>query len=118
MSERDIGERIRDAFDAVQKDAPPPFDAVWSAAEQQHHKARRRQATFGGIAAALVLVVVSFWLFNRPHSDDEYLIAESLLNETQWSAPSDTLMPIHEIDIYQEIPFLAEPTNPDEGLFL
>jgi hypothetical protein len=118
VSEKDPGNRIREVFAAVQKSAPPPFDAVWAAAELQLRKTRRRYTALGGIAAVLALVTISFWLLDEPKSGDEFLIADSLLNSTQWSAPSDALMPQHEFDIYRDVFFPMESTDLDEGSLL
>lgn len=120
MSENEFRDQIRDALAAVHQQEPPAFDDVWAAAELRHFKARRRYATVGGIAAAIaiVAVVAGYWSSQETAITDEYLIADSLLNKTQWSAPSDGLLPQHEIDIYQEVPFLMELTNLDEGPLL
>ena len=120
MSDSDIRDQLKEALGAVHEQEPPAFDAVWAAAESQHLKARRRYATFSGIAAvlAMVTVVAGLWSSEDTGMSDEYLIVDSLLNGTQWSAPSDALMPQHEFDIYQEVPFLMESTNLDEGSIL
>ena len=120
MSDNDIKEQLQDALGAVHKQAPPAFDDVWAAAERQHQQARRRYASFSGIAAtvAVVAIVAGLWSSQDAERPDDYLIAESLLNSTQWSAPSDTLMPQHEFDIYREIPSLMESTDPEEGTLL
>ena len=120
MSGNDIRDQLKDALAAVHQPEPPGFDEVWAAAELRHLKARRRYATIGGIAAALAMVAVGagFWSSRELATTDEYLIADSLLNGTQWSAPSDALMPQHQIDIYQGVPFLMESTNLNEGPLL
>jgi len=120
MSDNDIKDQLQDALAAVHRKAPPAFDDVWAAAEWQHQQARRRYATFSGIAAAVAIVAVAAGLWSSQDAErpDDYLIADSLLNSTHWSAPSDTLMPQHEFDIYREIPFLMESTDPEEGTLL
>ena len=120
MSDNDIRDQLKDALGAVHKQEPPAFDAVWAAAESQHLKDRRRYATFSGIAAAvaMVTVVAGLWSSEDAEMSDEYLIVDSLLNTTQWLAPSDVLMPQHEFDVYQEVPFLMESTNLNEGSLL
>jgi len=50
--------------------------------------------------------------------DDEYLIADALMNSTSWTAPSDSLMPQHQFDIYREIPFPDPSTISEEGSLL
>ncbi len=120
MSDNDIRDVLRNALEAVHKKDPADFDEVWRAAEQRHQRSRRRYATFSGIAAALamIMVVAGLWSSRQAGINDEYFIADSLLNSTQWSAPSDTLMPQYQIDIYQEIPFPMESTDLYEGTLL
>ena len=120
MSDNDTKRQLQDAMGVVHKQEPPDFDAVWTAAEAQHEQARQRYATFSGIAAvvAMFAIVAGLWSSRDAEVMDDYLIADSLLNTTQWSAPSDTLMPTHEFDIYQEIPFLIESTDLEEGTLL
>jgi hypothetical protein len=120
MNDNNIREQLQDAMGAIHKQAPPAFDDVWAAAEMQHQQARRRYATFSGVAAAvaMVAVVAGLWSSQDAERPDDYLIADSLLNSTLWLAPSDTLMPQHEFDIYREIPFLMESTDPEEGTLL
>lgn len=117
MSDNETGKHIRQAFDAMHEKAPP-FDELWTAAESQHRRERRRYAAFGSIAAAVAVVVITFMSTKDGEVNDEYLIADSLLNDTHWTAPSDVLLPQHSIDIYREVPFQLEPTNFDEGSLL
>ncbi len=118
MSDSEIRTRIRKAFDSMHKEAPPSFDAVWAAAEFRHWRERRRYAAVGGIAAVLAIIVVGLFSLQEAPVDDEFLIADALMNKTQWSAPSDMLLPQHQYDIYREVSFLVEPINFDEGSFL
>lgn len=120
MSNNELKNLHKDAFDGRQKHEAPAFDKVWAAAEQQYLEGRRLYATLSGIAAALaiVTVVAGLWSSEESTVSDEYLIADSLLNGTQWSAPSDALLPQHQIDIYREVPFLMDTTNLDEGSLL
>jgi len=120
MSDNDIEDVLRNAMGAVRKEEPPDFDDVWCAAEQRHRRSGRRYVTFSGIAAALAMiaVVAGLWSSQQAGINDEYLIADSLMNSTQWSAPSDALMPQHLIDIYQEFSFPMESTDLYEGPLL
>ena len=120
MSDNDIRDALQDALGAVHRQQPTAFDDVWSAAELRHQRAKRRYATFTGIAAALAMITVVAGLMSSQEArmTDEYLIADSLLNATQWTAPSDALMPQHQFDIYQEVPVLMESTDLDEGTLL
>lgn len=120
MTDNDIKERVKDAHGAVQRPEPPAFDKLWAAAESRQQNERRRYASFSGVAAALAIIaiVAGLWSSQETGTKDDYLITDSLLNTTRWSAPSDALMPAHEFDIYQEIPFLMESTDPEEGTLL
>jgi len=120
MSDDNIQNVLKDALSAAHQESPPTFDVVWTAAERRHRRSRRRYAAFGGIAAAAVMVAVvtGLWPSQETALTDEYLIADALLNATQWSAPSDALMPQHRYDVYREIPFLLESTELNEGSLL
>jgi hypothetical protein len=120
VNDSELKDRLKEAFGAQHRQEAPAFDKVWAAAGMQHDEARRLYATFTGIAAtlAIVAVVAALWSSEESAVSDEYLIADSLLNATQWSAPSDALMPQHEFDIYREVPFPMESTNTDEGSLL
>jgi hypothetical protein len=120
MNDRELRGRLKESLVAHQGQEPPAFDKVWSAAEMQYLEGRRLYAAFSGIAAvvAVVAVVAGLWSADEAMLADEFLIADSLLNETQWSAPSDALLPQHRFDIYREVPFPMELTNPDEGSLL
>lgn len=120
MSEKDLQQNVRRAFSALESQEPPKFDDVWAAAERKYGQSRRRYATLGGIAAAVAVVAIAmnFWQEQAPVADDEFLIADALMNGTGWLAPSDALMPEHQFDIYQEIPTLMESTDLQEGSLL
>jgi len=74
-------------------------------------------AAFAVIGSAALLVFTQ-WPNSRQITDDEYLTAEALLDATYWIAPSDVLMPQYQFDIYQDIPFLMESTDIQEGSLL
>ena len=120
MSDDELKHALGNAQGAAHKEETPDFDAVWAAAERQHDVARRRYAAFSGVAAALAIVaiVAGLWPAQQAGPTDDYLIADSLLNSTQWLAPSDALMPQHRYDIYQEILFPLESTDLNEGSLL
>ncbi len=118
MKENEIEPRIRRAFDAGPTKACPSFDVTWAAAEVRYRRERRRYAAFGGVAAILAVVVVGLSSIQESPLHDEFLIADAFLNSTQWSAPSDVLLPQHQYDLYRELPILVEPTDIDEGSLL
>ena len=117
MKEADIRRSLKPAFE--QEQATPGFDAMWTKAELAHDQ-QRKVRMFSGVAAVLAMVVIAatLWPSQQAELHDDYLIADALMNSTLWSAPSDSLMPEHQFDIYQEIPFLLESTNTLEGTLL
>lgn len=120
MSNREIETRLKKALAARSPAEPPDFDSVWSDALQRHRMQRRRYKVVSGIAATLaaVAIVVGTWPHSTPDAGDEFLIAEALMNQTGWTAPSDALLPQHQFDIYQELPSLLESTDIEEGSLL
>jgi len=120
MSDKNTREQLQKALAIAHAEQTPPFADVWAAAERRHEVSRKRYAGFAGIAAAIAIAVsaVGLWSANEAEMADEFLIADALMNSTQWSAPSDWLMPEHRFDIYQEIPLLIESTESQEGSLL
>lgn len=120
MKEADIRRSLKRAFDSEHVNDAPDFDEVWAKAEAAHRDSQRKVRLIGGVAAVLALAVIAatLWPSQQAELSDDYLIADALMNSTLWSAPSDALMPEHQFDIYQEIPFLIESTNSLEGTLL
>lgn len=98
-------------------DAAPPFAEVFAAAEKRVRSRRRRRFAGAGAAAVVALVALSLQP-DKQHDEFIYLDVEELAASTSWSAPSDSLLPKHQFDIYQEIPRLFESTEPDGGALL
>jgi hypothetical protein len=115
MSDNDIREALKGAYQAAER-KPPPFDAVWAGAEKRRRTRQRR--LYGGVAAAVAAVAVVAGLWTGQPAQDEFMIAEALLNDTSWVAPSDALMPEHQFDIYRDIPVPGESTISPEGSLL
>lgn len=120
MNDENIRKSIRPAFDEAESSEVPGFNEVWANAEVTLGDSSRRNRVLGGAAAAIVVMglVASLWPAQHPELSDDYLIVDALLNSTSWSAPSDSLMPEHQFDIYQEILFLNESTISQEGTLL
>ena len=120
MSDKSTRENLQEALAVVHAEQAPPFADVWAAAERRHAVARKRYAGIAGMAAAIAVAVAAFslWSANEVEMVDEFLIADALINSTQWSAPSDFLMPEHQFDIYQDMPLLMESTESQEGSLL
>ena len=124
-----MGEVINDEdtrMAAVCRQAMPPvgdvpdFDTVMTGAERRYRR-RRRQRTGYGAAAVLGALAVTTLLFvdrdERPPSADFVEIAE-LMNSTQWTAPSDVLLPRRDIDFYGELPTIPASTEAAQGALL
>jgi len=121
MDDRQIREEIKKAAEATQTVARiPSFEETWVVAEAEVARTTKPRRHFGGwlAAAAVVGLAVAMWPGQQTELSDDYMIADALLNSTSWSAPSDALLPEHQFDIYQEIPFLLESTNGQDGSLL
>jgi len=120
MSDKNTQEQLQKALTAVHAEQPPAFTKVWAAAERQDEVSRKRYATFAGVAAAVALAFSAFslWSANEAVEKDEFLIGSALMNSTLWSAPSDSLLLQHQFDIYQDVSFLIESTETEEGSLL
>jgi hypothetical protein len=113
---KDEDQSLREALQDEQQrmDAPAPdFAAVWAAAEAQ---ARPRHRFAAPVAVALIAIIAVTLLL--PDDDPTYVDVEELLTSTSWIAPSDTLLPQHQFDIFREIPRLIESTESADGALL
>jgi len=122
MNDSELKDLLQDAMRKVRPESPPAFDVAWAAAGARHRRSRR-YAALGGTAAAIALVAIVALVTGLPPGervppDDEYMIADALLNSTHWQAPSDALLPQYRDDIYGEIPPLMESTDINEGSLL
>lgn len=112
-------EQMRAALSQAQADKEarvvPAFGTTWAIAEKRVRARRRRHGMLAGSAAVLALA-----LFMLQPSEDEfyYINTTELLETTSWAAPSDSLMPEHQYDIYGEIPVLIESTETYGGALL
>ena len=108
--------------DAIRRDhpgdpAPPPFEATFLAAEERLARTRRRRTAVA--AAALVLAAGFAALYPTPTPDGiDSPLAEALMTSTSWTAPSDILLPRHEIDLYGELPSMELSTETEDGALL
>ena len=96
----------------------PEFQQIFGAAERQ--ASRRRKAQFAAVAATLS--ALAFGLLLTSEDEFTYVDMDELMATTQWSAPSDSLLPAHQFDIYRELPRLIESlpvsTDSNEGALL
>jgi hypothetical protein len=120
MNEDDIRKFLNPAFDEALRTDSPSFERVWANAETAYGYAQSRYRVFAGIAAtvAVLAIAAGLWPAKQAEPGDDYLIADAIMNTTLWFAPSDSLLPEHQFDIYREIPFLDESTNALEGTLL
>jgi len=130
MTERESTLRaaLRKAQAKHESDGIPDFDSVWAAAEREAGAALRRRGIFAGVAVVAAAVVLAVGVLpmnlsptNRlptKQQDLRYIDTDELLETTRWSAPSDSLLPEHQFDIYQEIPVLIESTETYGGALL
>ncbi|MGB5720905.1 MAG: hypothetical protein WBM34_09430 [Woeseiaceae bacterium] len=113
---------LRDAVRQAQAHAEPlpvtDFDQVWAAASDRVGSVRKRRVLLAGSAAVAVVLAIAFSL--RAPTENEWLYIDEyeLLETTGWSAPSDSLLPAHEFDIYQNVPVLIESTETYGGALL
>jgi hypothetical protein len=120
MTDSDIA--LRTAFlDAQARKASarvPDFQDVWAGANARAGTARNRQRAIVGSAVAAAVAAIAIGLL--PPTDDEwrYIDMGELLETTSWSAPSDSLLPEHQFDIYRDIPTLIESTEDYGGTLL
>ena len=115
MNEQELKRRLQQS---LPRGEAPPFDESWARAQIE---ARRPNRRYGFLAAAVALLAVTvglFWPSQEEIVTNDFLIAESILNSTRWTAPSDVLMPRHQFDIYREIPLPMESTDLNEGTLL
>jgi len=112
-----MGATLRQAQRFVDGQAPE-FEAVFGAAERQVRGRRKVQI----VAAAAAIAVLALSLFLT--SEDEFMFVDTdeLMATTQWTAPSDSLLPAHQFDIYLGLPRLIElppvSTESNEGALL
>jgi len=118
--EQRLASALKSSLDG--KDETPPFDAVFEAAERRHKDSKRQYVGLAGAAMVAAVAVAVVLMINAGAPTQEpmpkLLLVAELMDSTDWSAPSDVLLPTHEFDIYQELPVLLESTKPAEGALL
>ena len=115
-----VEDELRHARRGIPATDAPAFAKTFEAAEAQLDAERRRLYTSGAIAAVLALVAIGIALrMPGPATPDgAYRIGDALMTSTQWTAPSDALMPRHQFDIYQDLPTLPGSTESAQGTLL
>lgn len=102
----------------AEKGRAPDFDDAWAAALARAGAVRKRRGMLAGSVAAAAVAAVAFGLLAPPTHEWRYIDKADLLWTTNWSAPSDSLMPAHQFDIYQDVPVLIESTETYGGALL
>ncbi len=104
---------------SLRAQAPAPdFAATIDAATARLAAERRRRLGAGaGFAAAVAAIAVAVTLrMQAPDAvSDDFHIEEALLGSTHWTAPSDSLLPRREFDIYQDLPVMPGSTELQQG---
>jgi hypothetical protein len=111
-------QRLKAALACRERGAVPEFERTLATAQDRWRRQKQRRAGLGGIAAALLIAALWSVLALPERSTQDYLVAESLLATTYWTAPSDVLLPRYDIDIYRDLPDLMESTEVSEGALL
>lgn len=96
--------------------SPPSFETVFAAAKHALIGRRRMQAA--GLVAAIAMMAIALGLLSTGGNEITYVDLDELVATTNWSAPSDSLLPTHQFDLYREMPRLFESTDTDEGATL
>jgi hypothetical protein len=96
----------------------PDFDGVWAGASKRAKAPGSRRRVIVGSAVAAAVAAVAFGLLPQMNDDSRYVDVGDLLETTSWSAPSDSLLPEHQFDIYRDIPTLIESTEDYGGTLL
>lgn len=120
MTDLDVSlrEAVRDAQVNAESTQVPDFENVWAAASNRVRASRKRQRALAGSGAVAAVLAIAFGLYTPTEVELRYIDADELLETTGWSAPSDSLLPDYEFDIYQDIPVLIESTETDGGALL
>ena len=104
------------------RDAAPVsgFDETWLAAEARYLAEKRKFRTVAGVAVSLALIAIVIGMMppGGQQTLPEFELTTGLMNSTLWSAPSDSLMPVYPIDIYEDIPEIPVSTDLLEGALL
>lgn len=117
-SDTRLQEAVGKALAAAERLPAPEFDTVWAAAGARAGIARKRRLLLIGSAAVAAVAAIAF-VFHTPAGGEwRYVDRYQLLETTGWSAPSDSLLPDREFDIYQSVPVLIESTETYGGTLL
>jgi len=115
-----VEEELRKALRHTPDRRAPEFASVLQAAKERHARGAKHYRLVAAVAVIASVAVVT--MLQRPSREeaieDDFLIASSLLETTQWVAPSDVLLPQHQFDIYRDMPVFMRSTDAEEGTLL
>ena len=113
-----LRDAVREAQASAERGSAPPFDRVWAASSARAASARRRNFLLAGSATIAAALALAFGLQSPQQDEWRYIDETELFETTGWSAPSDSLLPTREFDIYQSVPVLIESTETYGGALL
>lgn len=106
-------------FGVVQILAKTRFRKLKSMLRLADERIATRSTRYRFVAAcAVAAITIAQWPQGDGAVEDEFLIAAALLETTQWTAPSDALLPQHQFDIYRDMPVSMGSTESEEGTLL
>ena len=115
MNDQDLASTVRQS---APDGTAPAFDKVWANAEMSHRQSRRQYAWLASVAATLAAVVIVLNIGTPPENTIKFIELADLMESTTWTAPSDSLLPEHQIDLYQDLPTFIKSTELAEGALL
>jgi len=118
--DQNLKSHLKSSFELKSNEPAPDFEKTWQAAESRYLKSKRRYRMISGIAASAVMIAIVLSMQSQGPTPQlpELNLADGIMSSTQWSAPSDVLMPKHSVDVYQDIPSLGESSELPEGSLL
>jgi len=115
MNDQDLASAVRHSAPEV---TAPAFDKVWANAELSHRQSRRRYAWLASAAAMAAAIVIVLNIGAPTENNIKFIGLADLMDSTSWTAPSDSLLPERQFNLYQDLPTLIESTKPVEGALL
>jgi len=115
-----LANAVRKAYEAKLEGVAPDFDATWNAAQTRFQGRKRRYRLVSAVAASIVIfsIVLNFLLPGQSQDPADSELAAMMMVSIQWEAPSDSLLPEYDFDIYQDLPEIINTTDLTRGLLL
>lgn len=99
----------------------PDFDSTLAAAERRlmrEASLRRHVAGGSALAACLLIAVIVLHSGTPGPAALDLDIETALMTETQWRAPSDSLLPSRSTDLYSDLPGMPASTDLEDRTLL